>query len=107
MKRSTLLTKQNTVEDVNEQNQMDIRRIEKIEKEDQSEETLELTSRWKELTKPGDYRMSNGVWKNYNPQQHQGQEIGRIEMELHQKKNRKIAEKMERQNQEPQCETHR
>ena len=31
---------------------MDIRRIEQIEKEDHSEETLNLTKRWRELVKP-------------------------------------------------------
>ena len=35
---------------------MDIRRVEQIEKEDHSEDTLNLTKRWKELVKPGEYR---------------------------------------------------
>ena len=46
----------------------DIRQIEQIEKEDLSEETLNLTKRWKELVKPGEYRTSNGVRKNITRQ---------------------------------------
>ena len=33
---------------------MDIKTIESIEKDDPSEETLRLTTRWKEITKPGE-----------------------------------------------------
>ena len=45
---------------------MDIKTIEWIEKDDPSEETLRLT-RWKEITKPGDYSFTQGQWKKYNP----------------------------------------
>ena len=55
IKRSALLTKQNTVKHVNEQSQTDSKRLEQID--DPSEETSELTNRWKELTKPEDYRL--------------------------------------------------
>ena len=49
------------------QNRMDIKTIECIEKDYLSEETLRLTTRWKEITKPGDYRFTQGQWKKYNP----------------------------------------
>ena len=42
------------------QNRMDIRTIECIEEDDPSEKTLRLTTRWKEITKPGDYRFTQG-----------------------------------------------
>ena len=80
-KHSALLRKQNTVKHVNEQTQMDLRRTEQIEEEDPSEESSELTSCWKDLTKPGDYRLSKGVWKQFNPHQHHRLEINRIERE--------------------------
>ena len=44
------------------QNRMDIKTIECIEKDDTSEETLRLTTKWKEITKPGDYRFTQGQW---------------------------------------------
>ena len=34
---------------------------------DNTAETLALTNEWKELVKPNDYKMTNGVWKKYNP----------------------------------------
>ena len=37
---------------------MDIKTIESIEKDDQSEDTLRLTSRWGEISRPGDYRFT-------------------------------------------------
>ena len=46
---------------------MDQKTVETIEKEDHSEQTLEQTTRWKEITKPGDYRYTQGQWKRYNP----------------------------------------
>ena len=76
---------------------MDIRRIEQIEKEDHSEETLNLTKRWRELVKPGEYRTSNGVWKKYNPPRHHRAEIKRIEMTLNQRRNRMLWDRMEEQ----------
>ena len=74
---------------------MDIRRIEQTEKEDHSEETLNLTKRWKELVKPGEYRTSNGVWKKYNPPRHHRAEIKRIEMTLNQRRSRMLWDRME------------
>ena len=49
------------------QNRVDLKTIESIEMDDPSEETLRLTTRWKEITKPGDYRFTQGQWKKYNP----------------------------------------
>ena len=37
-------------------------------KEDPSEDTPELTRRWKELTKPGEYRLLNTIRKQTNPE---------------------------------------
>ena len=45
------------------QNRMDNKTIECIEKDHPSEETLRLTTRWKEITKPGDYRFTQGQLK--------------------------------------------
>ena len=61
---------------------MEIRRIGQIDKEDYSEETLNLTKRWKELVKPGEYRPSNGVRKKYNSPRHHRAEVKRNEMTL-------------------------
>ena len=46
---------------------MDLKTIEMIEKQDPSEETLKLTTRLREIPKPGDYRYTQGQWKRYNP----------------------------------------
>ena len=86
---------------------MDIRRIERIEKEDHSEETLNLTKRWRELVKPGEYRTSNGVWKKYNPPRHHRAEIKRIEMTLNQRRNRMLWDCMEEQDGEAEEENER
>ena len=48
---------------------MNLKTIEMIEKQDPSEETLKLTTRWRELTKPGDYCYTRGQWKRFNPQE--------------------------------------
>ena len=79
---------------------MDIRRIEQIETIDPSEETLQLTNRWKELIKPGEHRTSNGVWKKYNPPSHHRAEIIRIKMNLTQRRNRLLWNRMEEQDKE-------
>ena len=52
---------------------MDIETIECIEKDDPSEKTMRLTTRWKEITKPGDYRFTQGQWKNTIHPEHCGQ----------------------------------
>ena len=52
-----------------------------------SEETLKLTTRWKEITKPGDYRYTQGQWKRYNPPRTLKAGQKKIEVELWQKNN--------------------
>ena len=106
-KRSSSLPHSNTV-DTNKLNTIqtvqekttDIRLIEQIEKEDHSEETLNLTKRWKELVKPG-------VWKKYDPPRHHRAEIKRIEMTLNQRRNRMLWDRMEEQDGEAEEETER
>ena len=77
---------------------MDIRRIEQIEREDQSEETLILTNRWKELVKPEEFRTSKNVWKNYNPPRQHRAEMKRIKMTPNQKRNRLLWKYQEEKN---------
>ena len=89
-------TKLNTIQTVQEIT-MDIRRIEQVEKEDHSEETLNLTKRWKELVKPGEYRTSNGVWKKYIPPRQHRAEMKRIEMTLNQRRNKMLWDRMKEQ----------
>ena len=84
---------------------MDIRRIEQIEADDPSEETLQLVNRWNELVKPGEYRTSKGSWKKYNPPRHQRAEMKRIEMNLNQRRNRMLWDRMEEQDKEPEDHT--
>ena len=38
-----------------------------IEKQYPSEETLKLTTQWREKPKPGEYHYTQGEWKRYNP----------------------------------------
>ena len=111
-KRRSLLPQLNTV-DRNTINNvkhnyeiiMDIRRIEQIEADDPSEETLQLVNRWNELVKPGEYRTSKGSWKKYNPPRHQRAEMKRIEMNLNQRRNRMLWDRMEEQDKEPEDHT--
>ena len=79
---------------------MDIKTIESIEKDDPSEETLRLTTRWKEIAKPGDYRFTQGEWKQYNPSRALRAEQKRIEVELWQKRNRLLWKRMENNSRE-------
>ena len=71
--RSSLLSQPNSVythhykSKRTQNDKMDLKIVEAIEKEDPSEETLKLTTRWKEITKPGDYRYTQGQWKRYDP----------------------------------------
>ena len=64
--RSSLLPQPNSVythhykDKKTRNNQMDLKKVEAIGKEDPSEETLKLTTRWKKITKPGDYRYTQG-----------------------------------------------
>ena len=113
-KRSSSLPHPNTV-DTNKLNAiqifqeitMDVRRLEQIKKEDTSEETLNMTTRWKELVKPGEYRTSNGAWRKYNPPRHHRAEKKRIEMTLNQRRNRMLWDRMEEQDRETEKETKR
>ena len=67
--RSSLLRQQNSVythrykDKQSQSNKMDPKTVETIKKEDPSNETLKLTTRWKEIAKPGDYRYTQGQWK--------------------------------------------
>ena len=65
---------------------MDLKTIELIGKQDPSEETLELTTRWSNLTKPGDYRYTQRQWKKYKPPRTQKAEKKKTEVELWQRK---------------------
>ena len=65
----------------------DIKKLEQVERPDPRAETLVLTSRWKKLVKPNNYRMTEGVSKKYIPQRINRMEIKRIEMEQHQTNN--------------------
>ena len=51
------------------QTKMDIKTIEGIEKDDPSEDTLRLTTRWKEIVKPGDslhlYMYNRALYPSY------------------------------------------
>ena len=73
---SSLLSQQNSVrtyqlkDNYSQSKEMDLKTIELIEKQDPSAETLKLKTRWKEITKPGDYRYTQGQWKKYNPPKH-------------------------------------
>ena len=49
------------------QNKMDAKMVENIGKDDPYEETLQLTTRWKEIAKPGGYRFTQGQWRKYTP----------------------------------------
>ena len=45
---------------------MDIRTIDHIAATDSSAETTELIQRWKDIVKPGIYRLTGGKWKKYH-----------------------------------------
>ena len=47
--------------------QMDIKTVESIEREVSSEETIKPTGPWNEIVKSGDYSITQGQWKHYNP----------------------------------------
>ena len=42
---------------------MDAKRIDNLERIDNSQETIDLIERWRNIVKPGIYRLSNGKWK--------------------------------------------
>ena len=45
---------------------MDAHTIDNLERTDPSAETINLTARWRDIVKPGVYRMSGGRWKKYH-----------------------------------------
>ena len=85
---SSLLLQQNSVytprhkDKQIQNNKMDLKTFETIEKEDPSEKTLKLTTRWKKITKSGDYRYTQGQWKRYNLARTLEAEQKKIEVEL-------------------------
>ena len=79
---------------------MEIKTIESIEKDDPSEDTLRLTSRWREIIKPGDYRFTQRQWRKYASPRTLRAELKRIEVDLWQRRNRLIWQKMEKNNKE-------
>ena len=78
---------------------MDIKTIESIEKDDHSEDTLRLTSRWKEVTRPGDYRFIQGQWRKHAPPRTLRAEIERIAVDLWQRRNKLIWQKKRKEQQ--------
>ena len=86
---------------------MDIKTVENFEKDDPSEETLRLTTRWKEITKPDNYRFTRGQWKKYNPSRALRAEQKRIQIELWQKRNKLLWKRMENRSREKEEELER
>ena len=95
--RSSLLSQQNSVRTYQQKDnrgqsqEMDLKTIEMIEKQDPSEETMKLTSRQKEITKPGDYWYIQGQWKRYNLPRTLKGEQNKEEIELWQRKKTPLA----------------
>ena len=96
-----LLSTQHTAQHVNTRKQpknkidIDFKKTVHIERKASSKEELTLTNRWKKRVKPGDYRMTNGIWKKYNPPQFHQPENKTIGVELHQNQNKMIWKRME------------
>ena len=44
---------------------MDANTINEIEPSNPTAETIELLNRWREIVKPGIYRLTEGKWKRY------------------------------------------
>ena len=45
---------------------MDAKTIDNLERIDNSQETIDPIERWRNIVKPGIYRLSNGKWKKYH-----------------------------------------
>ena len=45
---------------------MDANTINEIEAANPTAETIELINRWREIVKPGIYRLTGGKWKRYH-----------------------------------------
>ena len=78
----------------------DIKTIESIEKDDQSEDTLRLTSRWRKITRPGDYRFTQRQWQKYALPRTLRAELKRIEVDLCQRRNKIFWQKKEKNSKE-------
>ena len=85
---------------------MDVKMIQSIKKENKKG-TLRLTTRWKEITKPGDYRFTQGQWQKYTPPKTLRAEQKRIEIELWQKRNKIFWQRIENNSRESQEEADR
>ena len=79
---------------------MDVEMVESIEKDDPSEGTLPQTIRWKEITKPGDYRFTQCQWRKYSPPRTLRGEQKRNEVEMWQKRNKIFWQRMENNSRE-------
>ena len=66
-----------------------------IEEQDPCEETLKLTTWWREIKKPGDYRYTQWQWKRYNPLRTQKAEQKKIEVQLWQRRNELLWQRIE------------
>ena len=84
---------------------MDLKTVEIIEREDPSEETLTLTTRRRELMKPGGYQYIQGQWKRYNPPRTLKAEQKKIEVEP--RRNKRLLQRMKGTNKESQDEIER
>ena len=51
---------------INIETKMDVETIDNLAAVDFSAETSQLIQRWKEIVKPGIYRMTGGKWQKYN-----------------------------------------
>ena len=91
----------------NRQNEMDAKMVQSIEKKDPLEDTLRVTTRWQEITKPGDYRFTQGKWSKYTLPKLLRAEQKRVEVELWQKCNKFIWQRMENSSRETQDEADR
>ena len=60
---SSTLTRNATTEIITK---MDVKTIDNLAAVDSSAETTELIQRWKEIVKPGIYRMTGGKWEKYH-----------------------------------------
>ena len=86
---------------------MDVKMVESVDKDDPSADTLRLTTQWKEITKPVDYRFTQRQWRKYTPPRTLRAEQKRIEVESWQKRNKIIWQRTEINSRETQKEADR
>ena len=66
-KNSTFTHAKFTVSNLNSSKiKMDAKTIDSIEANNPSQETTDLIQRWRDIVKPGIYRMTGGKWKKYH-----------------------------------------